>query len=109
MSRYLTFVCILALSVSIAAQTRYTPPKTPDGHPDLQGTYDLATLTPLERPSGTKAALTAEEARQAESKVAEQTDAGRRSISAERTAPPKGGDGSVGAAGNVGGYNNFWL
>ena len=24
-------------------------------------------------------------------------------------APPQGGDGSTGAAGNVGGYNNFWL
>ena len=26
-----------------------------------------------------------------------------------RPAPPKGGDGSTGAAGNVGGYNNFWI
>ena len=24
-------------------------PRTPDGHPDLQGTYDLSTMTPLER------------------------------------------------------------
>jgi hypothetical protein len=24
-------------------------PRMPDGHPDLQGTYDLATMTPLER------------------------------------------------------------
>jgi len=29
----------------------YSPPRTPDGHPDLQGTYDLATLTPLDRPA----------------------------------------------------------
>ena len=32
-------------------------PRTPDGHPDLQGTYDLATMTPFERlpgdPAGT--------------------------------------------------------
>jgi hypothetical protein len=27
----------------------------------------------------------------------------------DRNAPPVGGDGSVGAAGNVGGYNNFWI
>jgi hypothetical protein len=74
-----------------------------------KGTYDLATLTPLERPSGAKGALSADEAAQAEAKVAAQTEAGRRSISADRTAPPKGGDGSVGAAGAVGGYNNFWL
>ena len=26
-------------------------PRMPDGHPDLQGTYDLATLTPVERPA----------------------------------------------------------
>ena len=26
-----------------------------------------------------------------------------------RPAPPQGGDGSTGAAGNVGGYNNFWI
>ena len=29
--------------------------------------------------------------------------------STNRTAPPNGGDGSTGAAGNVGGYNTFWL
>ena len=27
----------------------------------------------------------------------------------DREAPPEGGDGSVGAAGNVGGYNSFWV
>jgi hypothetical protein len=25
-------------------------PRTADGHPDLSGTYDVATLTPLQRP-----------------------------------------------------------
>ena len=90
-------------------QAAYSPARLADGHPDLQGTYDLATLTPLERPSSAKAALTAEEAAQAEAKVAAQTELGQRQISAARTAPPKGGDGSVGAAGGVGGYNNFWL
>ena len=25
-------------------------PRTPSGHPDLSGTFDAATLTPLERP-----------------------------------------------------------
>ncbi len=28
----------------------WTPPHTPDGHPDLQGTWSYATMTPLERP-----------------------------------------------------------
>jgi len=108
-TRLLTGLAVVAMAAAISGQGTYSPPRLADGHPDLQGTYDLATLTPLERPSGAKAVLTAEEAKQAEAKVAEQTEVGRRSISADRTAPPKGGDGSVGAAGNVGGYNNFWL
>ncbi|MCZ6658769.1 MAG: hypothetical protein O7C67_15870, partial [Gammaproteobacteria bacterium] len=39
-------------------------PRTNDGHPDLSGTYDVATLTPLERPDRYhgRATLTDEEA-----------------------------------------------
>jgi hypothetical protein len=91
------------------ASKAYTLPRLPDGHPDLQGTYDLATLTPIERPAGSKAALTAEEAAKLEAQVAAQKAAGDRAIKADRTAPPKGGDGSTGPAGGVGGYNTFWL
>ena len=91
-------------SLTLSAQTR-----TRDGHPDLQGTYDLATITPLERPAGAKPTLTAEEAAKFEKGVAAQREAGGRPISADRAAPPKGGDGSTGPAGGVGGYNNFWL
>ena len=39
----------------------YSPPRMADGHPDLQGTYDLATLTPLERPPGAHAGATRKE------------------------------------------------
>lgn len=28
-----------------------TGPRTPDGHPDFQGTYEFATITPLQRPN----------------------------------------------------------
>ncbi len=28
----------------------FSMPRMSDGHPDLQGTYDLATLTPIDRP-----------------------------------------------------------
>jgi hypothetical protein len=81
----------------------------PDGHPDLQGTYDLATITPLERPAGTSLVLTKEEAARRESAFAKQRAKGDESIKGDRSAPPKGGDGSPGAAGNVGGYNTGWL
>src|SRR5713226_977348 len=29
----------------------YAPPRTADGHPDLTGVYDAATMTPIERPA----------------------------------------------------------
>src|SRR4029434_5946202 len=56
-----------------------------------------------------KAVLTAEEAAKLEKDVAARKDAAAQPINPNRTAPPKGGDGSTGAAGGVGGYNNFWL
>jgi len=116
-NRYVIFVGILALCIAITASAQapkpgakpYSPPRMPDGHPNLEGMYDLATLTPIERPAGAKAVLTKEEAGKLESDVAAQVEARGRSISGNRTAPPKGGDGSTGAAGGVGGYNNFWL
>jgi hypothetical protein len=84
-------------------------PRAADGHPDLTGMYDLAMLTPLERPSGMPAVLSDEEAAKRERQIVEQNKALDRPIAGDRSAPPKGGDGSVGPAGNVGGYNNFWL
>ena len=44
-----------------------------------------------------------------ETAAARQRDQGDKAIQGDRAAPPKGGDGSRGAAGNVGGYNTGWL
>ena len=84
-------------------------PRTPDGHPDLQGTYDLGTLTPLERRAGAPLVLTDEQAKELEIAVAKRTQSGNAPVDGNRAAPPKGGDGTPGPYGNVGGYNNFWL
>jgi len=53
-----------AAAVTAATATARNLPRTPWGDPDLQGTWNFATLTPLERPSGLagKETLTAEEA-----------------------------------------------
>ncbi|MBI2149573.1 MAG: hypothetical protein HYU27_03070 [Acidobacteria bacterium] len=122
-NRFVALTDVLALTITIAflvpvpvtGQARgatakpYAPPRMPDGHPDLQGTYDLATLTPLERPAGARATLTEDEAAKLERDVAARNEVRAAPITGERQAPPKGGDGSTGAAGGVGGYNNFWL
>jgi hypothetical protein len=39
-----------ARTPSPAPTKPWSPPRAPDGHPDLQGTWNNATLTPLERP-----------------------------------------------------------
>jgi hypothetical protein len=52
-----------AVSATLAAQTSsYKVPRTPDGHPDLQGFWTNSTYVPLERPAGvTKDFYTPEE------------------------------------------------
>ena len=84
-------------------------PRLADGHPDLQGMYDLATLTPVERAAGTPLVISDEQAAKLEKDVAARKNYQDAPIKADRGAPPVGGDGSAGAAGNVGGYNSFWI
>lgn len=91
-------------------------PRTADGHPDLSGTYNVATLTPLERPDRYrgKATLTDEEAQAvAENSRANLAKDQQRS-DPNRGAPAEGGTKFYipeiePAAGGVGGYNAFFV
>jgi hypothetical protein len=107
---------------STKAVAKSAIPRTPDGHPDLQGTYDLATITPLERLPGDPPSLTKEKA-----EALRQYELARRAeddkpSKADRPAPPVGGvirDAAPpksffeflerAGGGSVGGYNRFWL
>jgi hypothetical protein len=102
-----------------AAKT-WTAPRTAEGHPDLQGMYDVATMTPLERPAGIdRLVLTKEEAAAMEKYEYERQVKNDAPISGDRAAPPVGGEKSTPKSflefleqvggGAVGGYNNFWL
>jgi hypothetical protein len=114
--RILTVFAIPLLVAGVAAQApakKPAPaggiPRMADGRPDLQGTYDLGTLTPLERAAGSPLVLSDDEAKKREAQVAQRSDGLNAAIDGNRQAPPKGGDGTPGPYGNVGGYNNFWL
>ncbi len=87
----------------------WTMPRTPDGKPDLQGSWSNATLTPLERAEGTPLVMTKEQVTEREKGFADRVERLAADSDPNRPAPPKGGDGSTGAAGMVGGYNNFWI
>ena len=106
---FTAFAFAAGVTSLLSAQQSAKIPRLADGHPDLQGTYDLATLTPVERAPGSPLVLTDEDAAKQEKQVAARKDYQARAIQGDRDAPPVGGDGSVGAAGNVGGYNSFWI
>jgi len=94
-------------------------PRTPDGHPDLQGTYDLSMMTPLERLPGDPPFLTKEQAETLQKAEVQRRAKNNQPSSADRPAPPVGGDTSTpksffevlerAGGGAVGGYNNFCL
>ncbi|HUP02208.1 MAG TPA: hypothetical protein VM737_11920 [Gemmatimonadota bacterium] len=111
----LDLLAIVALAVLAPAlawgEDAKSIPRTPDGRPDLSGTYDVATLTPLQRPAhfGDQLFLTPEEAARIEEEERARMVLANQESDPDREAPPEGGDGSEGAAGNVGGYNAFWI
>ncbi len=96
-------IAALVGSVSMAAQTpagtgpgrAWSVPRTPDGHPDLEGIWTNATLTPLERPRslGDRKYLTEAEA------TALELQAEKRRASADDNLKP----------GDIGSYNEFWF
>jgi hypothetical protein len=103
-----------------AAAAKAAGPRAADGHPDFQGTYDVATMTPVERPAGVKSlTLTKEEARAMEAYEAQRQVKNDAPLAADRGAPPVGGERTQpksylefleqAGGGVVGGYNNFWL
>ena len=102
----------LALAPVAAAQSGSGDiPRTASGRPDLSGTYDVSTLTPMARPSrfADKRFLTDEEAAEIAAQELQRNTDRQQDSDPNRGAPPQGGDGSAGAAGNVGGYNTFWI
>ena len=66
-------------------------PRTPDGHPDLQGNWTNVTLTPFSRPVGQGAILTSEEVAGIEQGRVEVVVATSQASDPDRAPPPAGG------------------
>ncbi len=96
-------------TAAASASGQWVVPRTPDGRPDLQGNWSSATLTPFERPRDQGPVLTWEEVERLEGRAAGYIERVSRPSDPNRTAPPQGGDGSTGGAGNVGGYNGIYM
>ena len=112
----------LAAQTPKASGKGYNPPRTQDGRPDLTGFFNVATITPVERPAeygqppghdrrGSR--------RDREVRGPAKPEGPRAKPIANRTAPPVGGDRtptksylkgcSEPAAASVGGYNLIWI
>jgi hypothetical protein len=122
-NRFISNAAGMALALSLTAfpvTAQSAMPRTPDGHPDLQGTYDLATMTPFERMPGDPPVLSKEQADKLQ-----QTEQERRNINRDRvdpndhvkvggdTSPPKSKSffelAEKAGGGAVGGYDRLWL
>jgi hypothetical protein len=96
-------------------------PRAANGHPDLTGTYDVATMTPVERPAsfGNRLVLTPEEAAALERYEASRNEKDVAPRGPDQPLPPVDGNSSTppsyletlfrAGGGDVGGYNLFWL
>ncbi len=93
-TRYSTSLLGLCLAtaaagvLSPAAAQRWVVPRTPDGHPDLQGNWTTGTLTPMERPEGQGAVLTPDEVEGIEGRFAERVRVGSQPSDPNRPPPP---------------------
>ncbi len=91
-------------------------PRTASGKPDLSGTYNVATLTPMSRPPqfGENKTLTPEEAQAITDRWLGNLAKDYEKSDPNRDAPPEGGveiyvPEFQGASGGVGGYNAFYV
>lgn len=102
MKRQLLLLPVLLGSLPLAADN-WELPRTPDGHPDLQGYWTNITQTPLERPEhfGERRAMSEEEARELEARAQAVEERGHAPSDPDRPPPT---DGNTAA-----GYNLFWL
>ncbi|MBZ5601992.1 MAG: hypothetical protein LAO79_06775 [Acidobacteriia bacterium] len=103
--RFLTILAAATMAISQAQTKTKSVARTPDGHPDLQGIWTNATLTPLERPAQFANKPTLSEA---EATAYEKSDLKTNDID-DPEAPLLARAGSGSGETAVGGYNNLFI
>ena len=104
----------VVLLAQAESREQWVLPRTPEGHPDIQGDWTNATITPVQRPSGLRPVLTPEQVAAIEGGRQEFLEEGYADSDPDREAPPAGGvfSGNLlfdAASGGTGGYNQFWI
>ncbi len=95
------FLSPMAAQAQARDGTQWVMPRTPDGHPDLQGNWTNATITPVQRPRNQPAVLTWDEVAEREGGARARVVAAAQPSDPDRAAPEVGG--------NVGAYNYVYI
>ena len=95
---------VTAVSLTAAAQVaeaqEWTAPRTEHGHPDIQGRWSNAFVTPVQRPEGQGPTLTWEEVTALEQGAASRLEGSFEPLDPDRPAPPQ--------SDNPGAYDRFY-
>ncbi len=97
----LCLVITVAGLLSPAAAQQWVMPRTPDGHPDLQGNWTNVTLTPFQRARDQGPTFTPEEVAEREGRAVDSRVRGAQPSDPDRPAPEAGG--------NIGSYNSVYF
>ena len=106
-TRYSTSLLVLCLATaaaglfSAAAAQQWVMPRTPDGHPDLQGNWTNGTITPFQREEGRGPVFTLEEVARLEGRAEDRVVSGAEPSDPDRPLPSAGGD--------IGSYNDVYF
>ncbi len=102
-------VSLTAAQVGSGASGTWVVPRTPDGHPDLQGNWTNVTVTPITRPPGQDRVLTPDQVAAIEGMRDQIVEAGATASDPDRAPPPTGGTNPICLDGATTCYNYvYW-